>query len=220
MRFRRSWLGRNETEQEQPFAARSGTRSTSTLTNPTTAALGARPASTGAREEAQAKSEAPPPRHGEPWRVRRGCRPGPRSRAARHVGYRQRPCPAGPGGGYGQRAAVAQSMSMSMSKRLALAPSTHRSLRARLVLRRDGEPCRCRTRRVPASPDKITLGIDGCKLPGKEISRGEMGARITSVARSCGPTLAAARLVAPLMDCGYSVLSYGAPLLIVDHILL
>jgi hypothetical protein len=116
--------------------------------------------------------------------------------------------------------AAAQSMSMSMSKRLALAPSTHRSPRERLVLRRDGEPCRCRTRRVPASPDKITLGIDGCKLPGKEISRGEMGARITPVARSCGPTLAAARLVAPLMDCGYSVLSYGAPLLIVDHILL
>ena len=69
------------------------------------------------RGEAQAKSEARPPRHGEPLRVRRGCRPGPRRRVARHVGYRQRPCPAGPGG------------ATAMSKRLsgpAMHPSTDR----------------------------------------------------------------------------------------------
>jgi len=164
MRFRRSWLGRNETEQ--PLASRSGTRSKVILNVPYHGTAGARPASTGAvqacstvpipaarnptRGEAQAKSEARPPRHGEPWRVRRGCRPGPRRREARHVGYRQRPCPAGPGGG-------------PVHVQAALRPgdaSIHRSLRAPLVLRRDGDPCR--SRRVPAPRDKITLEIDGC----------------------------------------------------------
>jgi len=38
--------------------------------------------------------------------------------------------------------------------------SIHRSLRAPLVLRRDGDPCR--SRRVPAPRDKTTLEIDGC----------------------------------------------------------
>lgn len=68
------------------------------------------------------------------------------------------------------------------------------------------------------------------QLPGKEISRGRDWCMDHSRCRLLRPaTLAAARLVAlagaegrqsTLMDFGYSVLPYGAPLLIMDHIAL
>jgi hypothetical protein len=47
------------------------------------------------REEAQAKSEARPPRHGEPWRVRRGCRPGATQAGGQTRGLPTAPVPRG-----------------------------------------------------------------------------------------------------------------------------
>jgi len=71
-------------------------------------------------------------------------------------------------------------------------------------------------RALPLLPVETRTGVHGqdhvgnrcLRLPGKEISRGGgIGARVTPAARCCGPPLAAARLVAPLVDSVHSSIS-------------
>lgn len=91
------------------------------------------------------KIEARPPRqHGEPWRVRHGCRPETHRAQAggqtRGLLTAQHPCPAGPLGG-----ATACCPCPSSSLRPVAASATR-------AAPCDGEPCRCRS--MDAAPGK------------------------------------------------------------------